>query len=144
MKKLFLMRNPELFQGEKHLNRNKNYFEGWYFKNTNNENGISFIPGINLNGKEKKAFIQVITTNSSYFVNYDIGDFKFSYGPFYIKIGNSFFSKDSIYIDIRDDTQNLTIFGEIKYSNRKNIGTNFLNFLFLAIKVPLKKIKICE
>jgi len=127
MKKLFLMRNPELFQGEKHLNRNKNYFEGWYFKNTNNENGISFIPGINLNGKEKKAFIQVITTNSSYFVNYDIGDFKFSYGPFYIKIGNSFFSKDSIYIDIRDDTQNLTIFGEIKYSNRKNIGTNFLN-----------------
>ena len=34
------MRNPELFQGEKYINKNKSYFEGWYFKNTNNENGI--------------------------------------------------------------------------------------------------------
>ena len=41
MKKLFLMQNPELFQGEKYIKTNKNYFEGWYFKNTNNENGIS-------------------------------------------------------------------------------------------------------
>ena len=127
MKKLFLMRNPELFQGEKHLNKNKNYFEGWYFKNTNNENGISFIPGINVNGEEKKAFIQVITTNSSYFVNYNIDDFKSSHEPFYIKIADNFFSKDSIHINIRDDTQNLTVFGDIKYSNSKNINTNFLN-----------------
>ena len=127
MKKLFLMRNPELFQGEKHLNENKNYFEGWYFKNTNNDNGISFIPGININGEEKKAFIQVITNDYSYFVNYNIKDFEFSHKPFYIKIANNFFSKDSIYIDIKDDAQNLKIFGEIKYSDGKNIDTNFLN-----------------
>lgn len=38
------MKNPDLFQGKKFLNRNKQYFEGWYFKNTTNENGISFIP----------------------------------------------------------------------------------------------------
>ena len=35
MKKLFFIKNPELFQGEKHLKTNKNYFEDWYFKHTN-------------------------------------------------------------------------------------------------------------
>jgi len=54
MNKLFLMRNPEIFQGEKYLKKNKNYFEGWYFKNTNITSGISFIPGININKDEKK------------------------------------------------------------------------------------------
>lgn len=127
MKRLYLIKNPELFQGEKYINTNKNYFEGWYFKNTNIENGISFIPGININGEEKKAFIQIITTDSSYFVNYSINDFKFNPTSFYIKIGNNIFSKNGIHIDIKDDAQNLTVFGEIKYSNVKNIKTNFLN-----------------
>ena len=31
------------------------YFEGWYFKNTNHEKGISFIQGINIEGEEKKG-----------------------------------------------------------------------------------------
>lgn len=104
MNKLFLMKNPDLFQGKKYLNTNKNYFEGWYFKNTNNVEGISFIPGINIDDKDKKAFIQVITNNSSYFINYNIKDFKFNFEPFLIQIGNNTFSKDGIHIKIKDDT----------------------------------------
>ena len=127
MNKMFLIKNPDLFQGEEYLNTKKNYFEGWYFKNTNNENGISFIPGININEKSKKAFIQVITNNESYFIDYNIDDFKFNFEPFYIQIGNNIFSKDGIHIDIKDDTQNIRINGDIKYSNSKNIGSNFLN-----------------
>lgn len=57
MNKLFLMKNPELFQGEKYINTKRNYFEGWYFKNTNTENGVSFIPGININDSDVKAFL---------------------------------------------------------------------------------------
>lgn len=127
MNKLFLMKNPDLFQGEKYLNKNKNYFEGWYFKNTNNVDGISFIPGINIDGKDKKAFIQVITNDSSYFINYNVDDFKFNFDPFCIQIGNNTFSKNGIHIDIKEDTQNLSIYGDIKYINSKNINTNFLN-----------------
>lgn len=127
MKKLFFIKNPELFQGEKYINTNKNYFEGWYFKNTINDNAISFIPGININDKEKKAFVQVITTDSSYFINYNIDDFEFNFSPFYIKVGNNFFSKNNIHIDINDYSQNLKICGNIKYSNIQNINTNFLN-----------------
>lgn len=124
MNKLFLMRNPELFQGENFLDTNKNYFEGWYFKNTNNNEGISFIPGININSNEKNAFIQIITNDSSYFVNYNIKDFQFQHNPFSIKIGNNSFSKDSISIDIADVSQNLKVNGNIQYSNSKNIKTN--------------------
>lgn len=127
MKKLFLIKNPDVFQGKNYIQANNYYFEGWYFKNTNNENGISFIPGININKQEKKAFIQVITSSSSYFVNYNIDDFKFNFLPFYIKIGKNFFSKNNIHIDIKDSTQNLTIFGDVQYSNTKTISTNFLN-----------------
>lgn len=127
MNRLFLMRNPELFQGEKYLNTNKNYFEGWYFKNIGNEDAISFIPGININDKSKKSFVQIITNDLSYFVDYNIEDFKFSVNPFYIKIGENTFSKDGININIKDDKQNLSIYGSIKYSNNKNISTELLN-----------------
>jgi len=125
MKKLFLIKNPELFQGEKYLKTNKNYFEGWYFKNTNCNSSIAFIPGININKEERKAFIQVITDEFSYFVNYNIDDFIFGNNPFYIRIGNNYFSLDNIHIDINDEEQNLRIYGDIKYSDIVNIDTNF-------------------
>lgn len=124
MNKLLLMKNAELFQGEKYLNNKKNYFEGWYFKNINHERGISFIPGINISDTGAKAFIQIITNNMSYFVNYNIKDFEFNYNPFYIKIGNNSFSKEDININIEDKSQNLKIYGNIKYTNSKNINTN--------------------
>lgn len=124
MKKLLLIKNADLFQGEKFLNKKKNYFEGWYFKNITNDKGISFIPGINIDDVGAKAFIQIITNNISYFVDYDIKDFKFNYAPFYIQIGNNSFSKEGINIDIEDKAQNLKICGNIKYSNSKNINTN--------------------
>lgn len=127
MNKLFLIKNPDLFQGEKYLNINKNYFEGWYFKNTNKGNTISFIPGINITENDKKAFIQVITHEMSYFINYDINDFKYSYAPFSIQIANNFFSKEKVCINIKEKTQNLEIYGELIYLDNKNIKTNILN-----------------
>ena len=124
MKKLFLIRNPNLFQGEKYLKDNKNYFEGWYFKHTNKKDNISFIPGINVNGQDKKSFIQIITNYSSYFIDYNISDFEYSFDPFYVKIGNSFFSKDGITINIDDSKQNLHVYGTLKYSNNWDIDRN--------------------
>lgn len=127
MEKLFLIKNPCVFQGEKQIDTNKDYFEGWYFKNTNDKEAISFIPGININKEDKKAFIQVITNDTSYYVDYNINEFKFSNEPFYVKLGNSYFSKDRIYIDIKDNKQDLVIYGEIRYSNSKNIDTSRLS-----------------
>ena len=125
MKKLFLVKNPDLFQGEKYLLTNKNYFEGWYFKNTNETEGISFIPGINIEDKNKKAFIQIITNDSSHFVNYDINEFEYTYNPFCIKIAKNIFSKEKIEINIKDN--DFEVCGKIKYSKSKNINTNLFN-----------------
>ena len=126
MNKLLLMKNAELFQGAKYLNKKKSYFEGWYFKNANFQRGISFIPGINIDDAEAKAFIQIITNDMSYFINYNIKDFKFNNNPFYIKIGNNSFSKEDVNINIEDKSQNLKIYGNIKYLNSQNINTNIL------------------
>ena len=121
------MKHPDLFQGEKSLSNNKNYFEGWYFKNTNNDNGISFIPGINIDDNLKESFIQVITNTSSYFIKYDINDFKFNFDPFYIKVGDNYFSKDAVHVNIKDNHQDINIVGDIYYMNNKNIDTNIFS-----------------
>ena len=125
MNKLFLLTKPELFQGKKYLKNIKDYFEGWYFKNSANEKTISFIPGISISEKKKNAFIQIITNTNSYFINYDIKDFKFNNHPFSVQIKNNFFSTEKIHIDINE--LNLKIKGDIKYFNHTNIKTSLLN-----------------
>lgn len=127
MNKLFFIKNPDLFQGEKYLNSNKNYFEGWYFKNTTDNDGIAFIPGISINDIQRNAFVQIITNCSSYYITYDINEFKYNIEPFEIQIGKNYFSKDRIHVDIEDNKQNVKVYGDIKYSNSKNINASTLN-----------------
>lgn len=127
MNKLLLMKNPILFQGEKQLGTNNHYFEGWYFKNTNGKETISFIPGININENEKKAFIQVITNYTSYFISYPIEEFRFNVNPFYLQIRKNIFSPNQMQIDIQDSKQDLSISGKIKYSHHNTIHTNVVN-----------------
>lgn len=124
MKKRLLRKNPILFQGEKQLATNNDYFEGWYFKNTNGKETISFIPGINIHENERKAFIQVITNTSSYYISYPIEEFKFQANPFYLQIQKNSFSRNKIQLNIEDDKQELSILGNIKYSHHKTIHTN--------------------
>lgn len=94
--------------------KKRNFFEGWYFKHQKKDNTIAFIPGINIDSRGYKyAFIQVITSKLSYNIKYSFLDFKASKNEFKIKIGNNIFSKDGIYIDIKDE--NLIIKGEVKY-----------------------------
>ena len=97
MNKLRLIKNAELFQGERYLNKKKTYFE-----------------------------VQIITNNRSYFVDYKIKDFEFKENPFCIRIGKNHFSKEGININIEDESQKLKICGKIEYSNHKNIKTNIL------------------
>ena len=117
MKKLYLIKNPNLFQGENYLKKSKtNYFEGYYFKNISKDFGISFIPGINIVGEKKEAFIQIITNNESWYISYDINDFEYNNDPFWIRIGNNYFSDNRVHLDIKDNKLDLKIFGNLKYS----------------------------
>jgi len=124
MNKMFLIKNPKVFQGEKYLNKNKEYFEGWYFKGTSKEKTIAFISGINITKEKKEAFVQIITAENSYFINYNIKDFNIKYNPFSVYIGNNIFSEEGIHIDIKDK---IKIYGDIKYFKNKNIKTSFIS-----------------
>lgn len=122
------LNNKEIFQGKKYLSSNKNYFEGWYFKNSSDSGCISFIPGISINADEKISFIQVITDDNSWIVDYNIDDFEYNDEPFWIRIGNNYFSKERVHIDINDKELGLNIKGDLKYKNHIYLKRNIMGF----------------
>lgn len=94
--------------------KKKNYFEGWYFKMValNGSAVMSVIPGIALSkdGNVRQAFIQVIngiTAQTSYFV-FPMEEFSHSPKEFSLTIGNNYFSKERIILDLKDDTSTVT------------------------------------
>lgn len=93
--------NKEHFQGN--IN-NKNYFEGWYFKQVTNDKkkAIAFIVGISTS-KPRHSFIQIITNKESHYLKFDINDFTYSKEPFFIKIKENYFSKEHVILDINND-----------------------------------------
>ncbi|MFR2534441.1 MAG: tocopherol cyclase family protein [Clostridia bacterium] len=125
MKKNFLIQYPTLFQGENILKKEKTYFEGWYFKHTSPENRIAFIPGICIEKGKKSAFIQVITDYDAYYIPFDFSDFHFSHVPFFIEIGDNYFSLEQIRIHIH--YHNVTIQGQATYQERQTIQKTVLS-----------------
>lgn len=101
------LKHPEIFQGNK---KKKEYFEGWYFKMVSADlsSVISVIPGLSLSadGREQHAFIQVIdgkTAKTEYF-NFPIEQFSYATDRFAVKIGENYFSYDSLYLDVKNDS----------------------------------------
>ncbi len=126
--------NTAIFQGNK---KKKNYFEGWYFKMVaeDGKSIISVIPGIALSktGEQQHAFIQIInglTAETSYH-SFPIEDFAFSRKEFAVKIGENYFSKEKVILNIEDDSTqivgevsmtNLTNYSDRKIAKRKIMG----------------------
>lgn len=134
--------NQEVFQGK---NKKKKYFEGWYFKNTNGNYSISFIPGINIDEKgNKNAFIQIISKDWSENIQYKYDDFVYNNNPFSIKIGDNIFSKEGFSVNIyikKLDGKIIEIKGSVKYT--KNIELN-KNILMPNIMGPFAYIPFME
>ncbi|MFW5820557.1 MAG: tocopherol cyclase family protein [Bacteroidota bacterium] len=106
---------PSLYQGNKRL---KKYFEGWYFKQvTADEKKVfSFIPGISLNPNDPHSFIQFIDgiTGFSRYIRYDHKSFQYSNKRFEVWVGNSFFSRHKMILDINEEDFNVK--AELDYS----------------------------
>ena len=94
--------HPERFQG---WGKQRNYFEGWYFKvlNHNKDKAFAFIPGIafdsNGNGH---SFVQVLDgkTYTSRYHRFDCQDFMPSEKSFEVRVAGSFFSSQKIQLDL--------------------------------------------
>jgi hypothetical protein len=107
--------NPAIFQGK---NRKKRYFEGWYFKITDpkTEKSYAIIPGISIGAWDTHAFIQVLDSDHkvSYF-HYDIDEFSYNEKRFEIMIGDNYFSKSRIRLNIMSNE--ISLQGDLYFCN---------------------------
>lgn len=103
--------NPILFQGNL---KNKNYFEGWYFKQVSADCNtvLSLIPGISLFTEDPHCFVQYIFKNidengihtlKTGYCRYPVSQFNFSRNPFIINVGDSTFSEKQIKFNLQDN-----------------------------------------
>jgi hypothetical protein len=93
----------------------RNFFEGWYFKQTNGEETIAFIPSYHVDNKgHLLGSLQVIVDNNAYALDYHSNEFEYVKKPFLIILGGCRFSLDKIIIDI--DKDNLKVNGELYFS----------------------------
>jgi tocopherol cyclase len=110
--------HPSMFQGGQ---RRQNYYEGWYYKcvSADGETAFALIPGVALdeNGEHSHAFVQKIdgkTGEAAYF-EFPIGQFSYSQRSFEARIGDNYFSEDSVHVALQEG--NTRFAADLKFSN---------------------------
>lgn len=98
--------------------KDKNYFEGWYFKHTSKDYSFACIPGI----CKDYAFIQIIDNNKSMYFKYDLKDFK--YVDDTIWIGENKFNLNGIELNIYKDKYSISC--NIEYTNHIYYKSNIM------------------
>lgn len=95
--------NPAMYHG---YGKKPPFFEGWYFKLISADEAwrYAIIPGI-FSGKNAHAFVQVLDGNTaqSTYHRFPASDFWASEEKFEIRIGENYFSEESIELDINED-----------------------------------------
>lgn len=88
-----------------------NYFKGWYFKCSANNETIAFIPAYHRSSGRETASLQIITDEKVFNIPFD--SLKYSEKPLSVNIGNCEFSERGIKLNIKND--GLTITGELRF-----------------------------
>lgn len=89
----------------------KEYFIGWYFKCIGNNHTVAFIPSVHCHDKDRNAFLQIITDDNAFCLNFS--RLKLRKNPLAVKIGNNIFSEKGVKLDIKTD--NLTVRGALRF-----------------------------
>lgn len=125
MKEIF---NPNLYHGK---HKNKNYFEGWYFKivDKRNDYKLAIIPGISYGRDENEhcSFIQILNGKELYckYFSYDIDDFRYNNNKFRICIHTNIFTLQNLNLSISSDGFNIN--GNIVFKNLVKWPGSILN-----------------
>ena len=115
--------NPHVYHG---WGRSKKFFEGWYYKivNESQTSAFAIIPGIAMdeNGN-KQSFIQVLDgiNNIAKYHKFKAEEFKPTPRRHSLKIGNNYFSRDEISLDLPN------IKGDLKFRNLSPWSNSFLS-----------------
>jgi len=95
--------NAEQYHG---WNKSKNYFEGWYFKLISKDENHAFavIPGIAMSEDKSHSFIQVLDgkKKTAAYHTFEKEAFRPKGGTFEVTIGDNFFSKKHIKVNLPD------------------------------------------
>lgn len=118
-KKIRSVFHPEQFQG---WAKNRNYFEGWYFKMVNDAETSAFavIPGIAIKSRLKRhSFIQILDgkKRTAHYHKYDIETFKSNSDRFKIAIGENHFSENGLRVNLPGFKANLQFSGNVSWPN---------------------------
>lgn len=105
--------NPEQFQGWK---KQKNYFEGWYFKivNKDESQAFAFIPGVAMDEiGNRHSFVQVLDgkKKTAEYHKYDFGKFHPQTGKFQVQVGENRFSESNMKVELEG------VKGELNFEN---------------------------
>lgn len=96
--------NPAPYHGH---NKDRSFFEGWYYKIDQHENDLTFIVivGIAMSSKgAKEAFIQFgdSKTGKSRYYAFDASEFSASTESFELSLGKNYFSRDRLKLNLAD------------------------------------------
>lgn len=103
-------------------------FEGIYIKCNGYPDAVAVIFGRSFCGKESNSFVQVITEQNSYFVEFDIESsvFKRRKHHFNVRIGENHVNTQGMSLNIRQP--NFTITGEIQFGRFYEIKSDAMGF----------------
>lgn len=87
----------------------KDYFKGWYFKCSNENKTIAFIPAFHQSNHEKTASLQIITDDTAF--NIPFQSLQYRENPLAVKIDENIFSENDIRLQIKND--NLYAYGTL-------------------------------
>lgn len=110
--------NPAIYQGG---NTNRQYFEGWYFKQSDasGKHVLAVIPGVSysLDGSSNHAFVQVFAGNQyTHYFSYPIESFSFDPDkPFNARIGENIFTEEGMSLRLKDADTEVT--GDIVFGH---------------------------
>ncbi len=109
--------HPERFQG---WGKQRNYFEGWYFKvvNQSRTKAFAFIPGIAFDPQGNgHSFVQVLDGKAltAQYHRFDHNEFIPATNSFEVKVAGSFFSAQKIQLDLEDVKGELHFSGNVPW-----------------------------
>ena len=102
--------------------RNKGYFQGWYFKCSNGDKTIAFIPAYHRSENITSASLQVITDDEVY--NIPFQKLRYTTKPLSVKIGDCVFSEKGITLHFQNNDCKLE--GQLRFNSLSPIAYDIM------------------
>ncbi len=102
--------------------RNKGYFQGWYFKCSDGDKTVAFIPAYHRSQNITSASLQIITDDIAYNIPFE--KLEYTKKPLSIKIGDCIFSEKGITLNFQSSQYKLE--GQLRFRSLSPIAYDIM------------------